>query len=356
MSENQIVETSLSQSERFAAMVEKEFQSNNGEIVITAFQRKLSQNYFIAIDQTLKASEIKRLAKNEQYREPTPYTWGNINTIKLAVDVMAFSSIGLDPCQPNHLSIIPYKNKHTGKYDLNFTVGYVGLELKAMKYGFDIPSEVITEVVYSNDSFKQHKRNRNNEVESYDFDVINDFDRGEIIGGFYYLAYSDPKKNRIRVFNMKDIEKRIPKNAATEFWGGEKDVWLNGKKTGEKEEIEGWKDEMVSKTLKRAAFNSIPIDSAKIDENLMRVIQAEKSMDIEGDVKYKIESNANTTPLDFEEAKIEEPEQAFKQVPAPTPEPIKIQTPEPVKVSENTPVDLFAGANAAEAFPAQPPF
>ena len=340
MSENtqnnqQVANYKASPSERFASLVEREFQSNNGEIQITSFQKKLAQNYFIAIDQMLKASEVKRLAKSEQYREPLSYTWDNVNVTKLAVDVMAFSSIGLDPCQPNHLAIIPYKNSSTNKYDLNFTIGYVGLELKAKKYGFDIPKEVITEVVYSNDRFKQYKRNRENKVESYDFEVLDDFDRGEIKGGFYYLIFDDETKNRIRVFNMNDIEKRIPKKAAAEFWGGEKDKWENGKKTG-KEEIEGWKDEMVLKTIKRAAYNSIPIDSSKIDESLMQVIQAEKSNDIEGDIRYEIQSNANMTEIDFEEVKT-------VQVEIPKAEPITVQA---------EVVDTETG----ELFPSEPNF
>lgn len=287
-------------AEKFALAVEKQYSSNNGAIEMSSFQKKLAQNYFIAIDQAIKDSENRR-----KQSEPLPYAWANMNLdAKFYFNVMAYSAIGLDPCQKNHLSIILYKNNKLGKYDISFTIGYVGLELKAKKYGFDVPKEVITEVVYSNDKFKQHKRNRENNFESYDFEVVNDFDRGEIIGGFYYLIYDDETKNRIRVFNMNDIQKRIPKHAAAEFWGGEKDIWKNGQKTGEKEEIEGWKDEMVLKTLKRAAYNSISIDSSKIDENLMQVIQAEKSNDIEGDIKYEIQQNANSQQIDFEEAKL----------------------------------------------------
>ncbi|MGV0854808.1 recombinase RecT [Empedobacter brevis] len=341
---NQLQNYKPSPSERFTQLVAREFQSDNGEIQISSRQKKLAQNYFIAIDQLLKTSEIKRLAKSEQYREPLSYTWDNINMNKLAVDVMAYSSIDLDPCQPNHLAVIPYKNNTTGKFDLSFTIGYVGLELKAKKYGFDVPKEVITEVVYSNDKFKQHKRNRENNFESYDFEVVNDFDRGEIIGGFYYLIYDDETKNRIRVFNMHDIEKRIPKHAAAEFWGGEKDVWKNGQRTGEKEEIEGWKDEMVLKTLKRAAYNSISIDSSKIDENLMQVIQAEKSIDVEGDIKYEIEQKANSQQIDFEEAKlIEEASSQKIEINANSVEPIPVE-------------QAFESNTTEMQFPTEPPF
>ncbi|WP_313094230.1 recombinase RecT [Empedobacter sp.] len=327
-------------AEKFALAVEKQYSSNNGAIEMSSFQKKLAQNYFIAIDQAIKDSENKR----KQY-EPLQYSWQNMNLdAKFYFNVMAYSAIGLDPCQKNHLSIILYKNNKLGKYDISFTIGYVGLELKAKKYGFDIPKEVITEVVYTNDIFKQYKRNRENKVESYDFEVVDDFDRGEIKGGFYYLIYEDETKNRIRVFNMYDIEKRIPKYAAAEFWGGEKDIWKDGQKTGEKEEVEGWRDEMVLKTLKRAAYDSIPIDSAKIDENLMQVIQAEKSNDVEGDIKYEIEQKANSQHLDFEEAKlIQEASSQKIEINANSVEPIPVE-------------QAFESNTNEMQFPTEPPF
>ena len=56
--------------------------------------------------------------------------------------------------------------------------------------------------------------------------IENAFDKGDIMGGYYYHVYFDsPEKNKLRVFSMKDIEKRIPKTASVEFWGGEKDLW-----------------------------------------------------------------------------------------------------------------------------------
>jgi len=326
-------------AEKFALAVEKQYTSNNGAIEMSSFQKKLAQNYFIAIDQAIKDSENRR-----KQSEPLQYAWQNMNLdAKFYFNVMAYSAIGLDPCQKNHLSIILYKNNKLGKYDISFTIGYVGLELKAKKYGFDIPKEVITEVVYTNDVFKQHKRNRENKIESYDFEVVDDFDRGEIKGGFYYLIYDDETKNRIRVFNNHDIEKRIPKYAAAEFWGGEKDKWVNGQNVG-KEEVEGWRDEMVLKTLKRAAYDSIPIDSAKIDENLMQVIQAEKSNDVEGDIKYEIEQKANSQHLDFEEAKlIEEASSQKIEINANSVEPIPVE-------------QAFESNTTEMQFPTEPPF
>lgn len=266
-----------SPSERFTMAVIKEFPNgmNGQKIELTSFQRKLIQNYFIKLDGVLKESESKRMSKSEQYRDALSLTWSNVNMNKLAQDVVAYSSIGLDPLQSNHIHPIPYKNAKTNQYDIVLMEGYNGMELKARKYGFDVPDEVIFELKYSTDVFKSKKKSGSNAIESYEFEVTNDFDRGELEGGFYYMIFRDrPEKNRLVVLNRNQIEKRKPKYASAEFWGGEKDKWENGKKAG-KEVVEGWEEEMFMKTLKRHCWNDINIDSQKIDDFLMRVLENE---------------------------------------------------------------------------------
>jgi len=297
----------LSQSERFTNAVTKEFSSNNGAVTITSFQKKLCQNYFIKIDKTLKDAENKRLAKSEQYRDALPLTWENVNMSKLAVDVIAYSSVELDPTQPNHINMIPYKNTANNKYDMGFVIGYNGMEIKAKKYGLDIPDAVVVELVYSTDKFKQIKKDIHNKVEGYTFEIVNDFNRGEIVGGFWYHSFFEtPEKNKLRVYSLKDIEKRKPKYASAEFWGGEKDKWENGKKVGV-EKIDGWFDEMAYKTISRAAYNSITIDSKKIDDNYLAIIQKETDM-VDARVQNEVISEANKEPLDFQEVEVIEPE------------------------------------------------
>jgi len=293
--------TQPSQSERFTNAVMKEFSSNNGAVTLTPFQKKLCQNYFIKIDQTLKDNEKKRLAKQDP--DPLPFTWENVNMAKLAVDVIAYSSVELDPTQPNHINIIPYKNTANNKYDMGFVIGYRGMEIKAKKYGLDIPSDVVFELVYSTDKFKQFKKDKDNPVESYSLEVIDDFNRGEVVGGFWYHEFKDsPEKNKIKVFSLKDIEKRKPKYASAEFWGGEKAVWKNGQKTGV-EKIEGWFEEMAIKTISRNAYNAITIDSKKIDDNYLAILQKENEMN-DSIIQNQIDANANKEPLDFEDAEL----------------------------------------------------
>jgi len=307
-------------SERFTQAVIKEFPTglSNEPVELTSFQRKLIQNYFIKVDAVLNEAEQKRLAKSENYRDSVALTWQNVNMNKLALDVVAYSSIGLDPLQKNHISPIPYKNNKTGKYDINLMEGFNGLELKARKYGYDVPDEVIFELKYSTDHFKSRKKNMDNKVESYEFDIQDDFNRGELEGGFYYQIFNDnPEKNKLVVLNRAQIEKRKPKYASAEFWGGEKDEWNNGKKTGKKEKVEGWEEEMFMKTLKRHCWDKINIDSQKIDDFLMRALENE-AQSADREVSDLIDEGANKEELSItEDVEHEEVKEQSKQEPVP---------------------------------------
>lgn len=291
-------------SERFTNAVMAEFSTGVSDINLTNFQRKLCQSYFIKLDSTLKEAEAKRLAKPEQYRDSLPITWENVNMQKLSIDVVCFSAVGLDPLQPNHISLIPLKNSNTNKYEINFRLGYKGTEIKAKKYGLDVPDDTVVELVFSTDKFKQIKKDKNNPFDTYTFEVIDDFNRGEIVGGFYYHSYNDnPEKNKIKVFTRADIEKRKPDNASAEFWGGEKDEWKNGQKTGNKVKIEGWFEEMAWKTIYKACYSVITIDSKKIDDNYLNIIKQDAEY-VENKVAKEVVEHANKEDLDFVEAEI----------------------------------------------------
>jgi recombination protein RecT len=282
-------------SERFTDMVIREFQGSSGQLAVTAFQKRLMQNYFISLDQTLKMAEEKRLKKTGKWQDPVPITWANINMDSLAVHVVACARIGFDPAQPNHINMVPFKNNTTGKYDIGFIEGYRGKELKAMKYGLDVPSQVIIEIVYSNDKFTPIKKDKNNPVETYTFDIGNGFERGDIIGGFYYHLYSEmPSKNKLVIVTPADIEKRKPEKASAEFWGGKKDKWEDGKKVGT-EDVAGWFPEMVYKTIYRMAYNDITIDSQKIDDDFVKLALLEnEAVNKMEDPRMQIAGNANT--------------------------------------------------------------
>lgn len=298
MSNQAIAKRELSASERFMNKVVAEFSASVGAaIALTDFQKRLAQNYFIALDSVLKTTEEKRLKKSEKYRDALPVTWANVNMEKLARDVVTMARVGYDPAQPNHIHMVPFKNNNIGKYDIVFIEGYRGLELKATKYGLDVPDSVVVELVYSTDKFRPIKKDSKNPYEGYEFEITNPFDRGEIVGGFYYHLYTQsPEKNKLVVMSIKEILKRKPSHASPEFWGGEKDVWENGKKVG-KEQVEGWYEKMCWKTLYRAAYNDITIDSQKIDDDYLRLKQMEMEY-AEAEIQQEIRENANREVID----------------------------------------------------------
>ncbi len=283
----------LSLSEKFSQKVIAEYGTSVGEIELSRFQQRLVGNYFIAIDIELNKAEKKRINNFNSL----PYSWDNLERSSVIRSVIAAARIGLDPMQKNHVSPVFYKNKKTNKYDMSLTDGYRGLELKAVKYGLDVPDAVTVELVYSKDKFKAIKKDRDHEVESYEFEVVSTFDRGEVVGGFYYHAWKDaPAKNKLRVFTLKEIMKRKPPKAAAEFWGGEKDVWENGEKTGKKEHVEGWTEQMQYKTVARAAYNDITIDSSKIDEDYLRLVEMENNYKVYA-ADREADENANKGEL-----------------------------------------------------------
>lgn len=293
---NEVAVKEQTMAERFTNKVTALFQSNVGEVALTNFQKRLAQNYFIVADSMLKKAEEKRLKKSEKYQEKIPYTWQNINMDELAQSVVAAARIGWDPTQENHVSLIPFKQGN--KYGITFMPGYRGRQLKAVKYGLDVPDDVVVELVYSTDKFKSHKKSHDNKIEHYEFEITNDFDRGEIIGGFYYHIYFEhPEKNKLVVIPLKEILKRKPDKASAEFWGGEKDVWKDGKVVG-KEHVEGWFDKMCYKTVFIAAYKDITIDSQKIDDDYLRLNQLESEYK-EAEVEQSIAENANKDVIDI---------------------------------------------------------
>lgn len=64
-----------------------------------------------------------------------------------------------------------------------------------------------------------------NNVDCYEFDISNPFDRGEVVGGFGYIRYKDETRNKLVTMSKAELLKRKPSTAAAEFWGGEKDIW-----------------------------------------------------------------------------------------------------------------------------------
>lgn len=290
-------------SEKFTNKIIAEFGGNvSGVAQVSDYQRRLIQGYFIGIDRALKAAEERRVSKNNSnkdhtYDEQLPVTWKNVNLNDLAMDLVHYARIGLDMMQDNHLFPIPFKNNRTNKYDITLMEGYNGKQYIAEKYALSKPKSVTIELVYDTDTFRPIKKGRDNNVESYEFEINNPFDRGNIVGGFGYIEYSEPTKNKLVIMTLKDILKRKPTYASAEFWGGKKVVWKNGKKT--EEDFDGWYEEMCLKTIKREVYSAknIPRDPMKIDESY-HYLKAKELRDAQAEAQAEIDTNANRIVID----------------------------------------------------------
>lgn len=295
--ENQVQKKELTASERFTGMVINEFQGNVGQLNLNEYQKQLIRNYFIGIDNALKIAEERRSYSKKKANDPA-IIWQNVNMNKLAVDVVQNAKLGLDMAVTNHLSVVPYLNGKTNKYDLNLMPGYEGLRYVAIKYAIYPIIDIRVELIHKNDKFKMTSKNN---VECYEFDIENPFDRGEVIGGFGYIRYQDETRNKLVVMTKAELLKRKPSTAAAEFWGGEKDKWENGKKVGT-ETIEGWQEEMLYKTMVRATCKKVPLDPKKINESYIYVMESAENYYVENQedkVNQEIEENANRELIDI---------------------------------------------------------
>lgn len=270
------------QSERFLLEVENQFTAQAGApMAFTDYEKTLAQHLFLKVDNVLKDLETKR-----SNPKALPYEWKNINMRKLALDSVHRVKLGLDALIPNHIHPVPYFNKREGKYDLDLRVGYVGQAYYRGKSAVEKPLDIVYELVYSNDHFKPIKKSFSNEVESYEFDISNPFDRGEIIGGFGYIQFEDPKKNQLVIVSEADFQKS--KNAAQS-----KTFWNNHPV------------EMRYKTLVHRVTEKLEIDPRKVNAASYAYVE---NQDQEDSVRREINENANKEMLDFEDENITDAE------------------------------------------------
>lgn len=223
--EEKALATNDSPASRFTNAVMREFASITGAgIAIGEDQKRLAQHLFLKIDSSLKELETKRLSKSNA-ADTKPIVWANINMQKLAVDAMYRIDLGLDALIPNHISPIPYWNGREGKYDLDLRIGYTGKDFYRRRFAIDPPDDIRYELVYSTDKFSVKKRSFNTLVETYEFEVTNPFDRGEVVGGFGYVMYDDdPAKNFVITASEKEFKRRKGMAKSNEFWDNHPDA------------------------------------------------------------------------------------------------------------------------------------
>ncbi|HNR51790.1 MAG TPA: recombinase RecT [Deltaproteobacteria bacterium] len=272
-------------SERFTLMVVKELSSTVGHgIELSEDQKRLAQHLFVKIDATLNALEVKRA---QQDRNGTPITWANVNMQKLALDAMHRIELGLDALIPNHIHPIPYLNKKTGKYDLDLRIGYSGKDYYRRGIALEKPKDIIYELVYSTDKFVAHKRSLGNEGDSYEFEITQPFDRGDVVGGFGYIVYDDPSKNKLILVTKKDFDKSRKAAKSDEFWG--------------KHPVE-----MMYKTLVHRVTDKLTMDPRKVTASFAAVEQQEYEAEVEAEIQR--EANQDIIDVQAETAEAQVPD------------------------------------------------
>jgi recombination protein RecT len=239
-------------SKRFTDAVIREFSAiSTQKMNVTAPQRQLVQHLFVKIDASLQELEKKRLSSPEGDKK-SPIIWANVNMQKLALDAMYRVELGLDALIPNHLSVIPYLNGRTKKYDVDLRIGYVGKDFYRRQVAIEPPKDIRYELVHANDKLSVFMKTKSNKSESYEFEIPKPFDRGDVIGGFAYIVYDDETKNKIVLLSKKDFEKAKSCAKSNDFWTK-------------------WEEQMQYKTLVIRATDRIPVDPRKVNAAFLAV-------------------------------------------------------------------------------------
>ena len=264
-------------SQRFVKEVENQFVGEMGnKLDFTTHQKKLAQHLFLKVDSALKDFEADRVKKNQNNR--STFTWENVNMRKMAIDAVDRVSLGLDALIDNHIHPVPYFNSKLKKYDMDLTIGFKGLDYYKRKCAVDEPIDIKYELVHETDIFKPIKSSVKSDVEYYEFDITNAFDRGPIIGGFGYIMYEDAKKNKLILITKGEFDK-ARKAAPT------KAVW------------DAHPEKMMYKTVVRRTTAYLDLDPEKTNASSYARLEGEST---ERRVHDEIEENANSQSLDIE--------------------------------------------------------
>lgn len=321
MNAAQFPNLAASASQRFVGAVEREFTSSSGELNITPYQKSLIQGYFIGCDKALRYLEEKRDkdAKDgdKSAAAKLPYKWENVNIgPDLAQSIATFAKLNLNMMAKNHLFPIPYYNSKNQKYDMQFQIGYEGLKYEALKYSLFKIVDIQADFIYSNDSFEIIKDAINGE--SYRLKINNPFDRGQIIGGYGYAVYDDPRQNKLIVMSKKDIDDVKKKAKSQAFW---KDYY----------------NEMALKTIVRRICKRVPLDPKKFDD-YYRLMQKFDGDSAEADLARELRENANREPINV--TPIETPPASIPERTQPVQQMAEIPVP-----MQNEPAPQYAGVD-----------
>jgi recombination protein RecT len=286
-------------SEKFVARIEKQFAAELGSPVSwTPIQRTLAQHLYVRCDQALIDAESRRQSNRNKTSDP-PITWANVDMTKLTMRAVHCVALELDAYAKNQLFFVPYLNKRTGKYDVDIRIGYAGEDHCSRKFALDEIVDIRYQLVYKGDAFGIHTNDHG--VEVYTYQPADYFEPGPVIGGFGYVMYADPRKNRVIPIARREFDKAQRAAQGTEFWGGPQARWENGKRV-EGEFDEKFYNEMCYKTIVHRVNKTIPKDPTRVNMAVLDQMTSESVDAVDAEFATEIEDRANATPLALPEA------------------------------------------------------
>ena len=226
-------ETTTSPSTWFMNEIMTSLGAGHPDFTVTPAQKAKIQGYFSAMTHVLNEQGLK---------------WSQVAVdYKLAQDLMVCAQIGFDMRSEKMLYAVPRMDNKIGKYRFTLQKGYMGRVYEAMKYAEGNLEDITAMLVYSTDKFVPHIHDSQHPGDTYEFEIMNPFDRGSLVGGFAYLIYDNPARNRLVLVSKADIEKRRAVSRSSKFWGG-------------------WYDEMALKTVYIAGAKAVKLDPDKLDD------------------------------------------------------------------------------------------
>lgn len=240
--------------------------------------------------------------------------WGKVNLHGCQTGLIQVILLELD-AENNEVYPVPYYNKKTGLYDINWQRSYLGEIKVRKKYSIDKINKIECRLVREGDDFQF---SLDNEKVTYTFKP-KAFSDKPIVGGFVFVDFENGTST-LRQFSRAQLEKY--KKASMNKMGGKlSPAWKL------------WEDEMFKAKMMKAAMKDIPfetqipeIDSA-IKETDTEVLNdndtaIESDFEIVGDIEdpdienaFKSDENASEQDIKEEsnEKEQEKIEQEFEQ-------------------------------------------
>lgn len=267
-------------SARFVAEVERQWNSQMSDgLEWTSYEKALAQHTFLKVDEALRDADQRRLDQKNADKV-TPYIWNNINVQKLALNTVHVVGLGLDPILPNHVHAVFYWNRRDGKYDCALQRGYAGKDLCARTMTLDPqPIDIVYHLVHERDKFVPVWRSDDQPGDRYIFETPEPFNRGQVIGGFGYVVYDDPRKNRLYLVPPEEFKLAEKVSKTDKFWKGDS------------------RERMQYKTVVNRVADKLPIDPRKVNARSYAYVTGQEHETVDDEMTAEMAGAANEGPI-----------------------------------------------------------